>query len=219
MRNIFVIDAKPDRRSEVCRVLLRGDRHAEPFDTIEEFLGFAKAQGLALIHDESGSAQRLCGHMRETPQSLPVVGYAESPSVPGAVAAMQAGAASYLAWPFTLDEFTAEIDRIEPAMRERLERQRRVAQARSLLAGLTAREREVLVNLITHGTNKAIAKQLEISPRTVEKYRAAILVRLGVSNSAQAIRVAVEGGAFDASLAGDEGADAAAAEDRSGVIG
>ena len=33
------------------------------------------------------------------------------------------------------------------------------------------------------------------------------------------MRVAVEGGAFDASLAGDEGADAAAAEDRSGVIG
>ena len=68
----------------------------------------------------------------------------------------------------------------------------------ALLAGLTAREREVLVSLTTLGTNKAIAKELDISPRTVEKYRATILVRLGVENSAQAIRVAVEGGALQA---------------------
>ena len=62
------------------------------------------------------------------------------------------------------------------------------------------------MSLISHGTNKAIAKQLDISPRTVEKYRAAILVRLGVANSAQAIRVAVEGGAFDESEDDTQGA-------------
>ena len=79
-----------------------------------------------------------------------------------------------------------------------LAEQRRRAHASALLAGLTAREREVLVSLTTLGTNKAIAKELDISPRTVEKYRATILVRLGVENSAQAIRVAVEGGALQA---------------------
>ena len=99
--------------------------------------------------------------------------------------------------PFTLQEFDAEMSRIDASLRLVMDRKRRSAQARSQLASLTGREREVLVSLISHGTNKAIAKQLDISPRTVEKYRAAILVRLGVANSAQAIRVAVEGGAFD----------------------
>ena len=99
------------------------------------------------------------------------------------------------------------IERIEPLLGQGLDRKRRTARARSLLSGLTAREREVLVSLTSLGTNKAIAKHLDISPRTVEKYRAAILVRLGVENTAQAIRIAAEGGAFDdetgAALVGD----------------
>ena len=132
---------------------------------------------------------------------------------------MQKGAASYLAWPFALEAFTAEIDRIEPVISRALDRKRRTARARSLLAGLTAREREVLVSLTSHGTNKAIAKHLDISPRTVEKYRAAILVRLGVANTAQAIRIAAEGGAFDDVMGSDRMGEAARAIAQDDIIG
>ena len=99
---------------------------------------------------------------------------------------------------FFMMVLTEELARIAPMVKRTLAEQRRRAHASALLAGLTAREREVLVSLTTLGTNKAIAKELDISPRTVEKYRATILVRLGVENSAQAIRVAVEGGALQA---------------------
>lgn len=207
MNNAFVIDGNAERRAEVCRVLLGGGGHAEPFETTEEFLAFAPTEGLALVHDEGGAALRLCENLRDDPRLVPVIGYYHSPALESVVAAMQAGAASYLAWPFALGTFNREMERIGPAMQEGIDRKRRHAKARSLLAGLTAREREVLVCLITHGTNKAIAKELDISPRTVEKYRAAILVRLGVANSAQAIRVAVEGGAFDEAVTAGEAGD------------
>ena len=219
MKTVFVIDAKAERRAEVCRVLLQGERHAEPFETAADFLAFAREESLALVHDADGAAAGLCDRLRDAPQLVPVVGYSESPSFSRAVTAMQAGAASYLAWPFTVDEFSEEIDRIEPAMRETLDRKRRVAEARRLLAGLTAREREVLVNLISHGTNKAIAKELEISPRTVEKYRAAILVRLGVANTAQAIRVAVEAGAVEGDFTDSARKGAAASPAQAGLMG
>lgn len=215
MRNAFVIDDNAERRSDVCRTLLDGQGHAEPFETIEEFLAFApsdgSAEGFALIHDSDGDAVRLCDRLRDDPRLVPVIGYGHRPVLGNVVAAMQAGAASYLAWPFTLAEYSREIERIGDQVLAALDHKRRHARARQLLAGLTTREREVLVSLITYGTNKAIAKALDISPRTVEKYRAAILVRLGVTNSAQAIRVAVEGGAFeaamDAGLAQDDAQD------------
>ena len=214
MKTIFVIDSHAERRSDVCRVLLAGQRHAEPFDTIAEFLAFSHSDGIALIHDEGGAAIRLCKDMRDSPRLVPVIGYAATPALEQTVAAMQAGAASFLAWPFTLAAFSEEIDRIGPALRKDVDRKRRTARARTKLAKLTAREREVLVSLITHGTNKAIAIALDISPRTVEKYRAAILDRLDVDNSAQAVRLAVEGGAFDDA----EAASPFAAEAANGLV-
>ena len=172
--------------------------HAEPFETIEEFLAFTSGEGTALVSDEDGAATRLCEKLRDHPRLVPVVGFALSPTTSQVVAAMQAGAVSYLGWPFSRAALTEEVARIAPMVQRALFQRRTRARASQLLAGLTAREREVLVCLTSLGTNKAIAKRLDISPRTVEKYRAAILVRLGVENSAQAIRIAVEGGAFDA---------------------
>ena len=198
MDNVFVIDGNGERRAEIGHVLMEGGGHAEPFETIDEFLAFGSNEGTALVSDEDGAAIRLCEKMRDKPRLVPVVGYALSPDIGQVVAAMQAGAVSYLGWPFTRATLTEEMARIAPMVKRTLAEQRRRTHASALLAGLTAREREVLVSLTTLGTNKAIAKELEISPRTVEKYRAAILVRLGVENSAQAIRIAVEGGAFDA---------------------
>jgi len=62
------------------------------------------------------------------------------------------------------------------------------------LAQLSGREREVLRGLIAGGTNKTIAQDLSLSPRTVETHRAHLMSRLEVSTLADLIRVATEVG-------------------------
>ena len=60
--------------------------------------------------------------------------------------------------------------------------------AQALFAQLTARETEVLKELMTGASNKEVATRLDLSTRTVEAHRAAIFSKLGVSSLVQAIR-------------------------------
>lgn len=55
---------------------------------------------------------------------------------------------------------------------------------------LTARERQILRLLADGNTSKEIAQQLELSVNTIDNHRARILSKLGVHNTAAAIRLA-----------------------------
>jgi DNA-binding CsgD family transcriptional regulator len=54
------------------------------------------------------------------------------------------------------------------------------------------REREVL-DLVSEGcSNKEIARQLEISPRTVEIHRMKMMGKLGIRRTSEAVRLRIE---------------------------
>ena len=63
------------------------------------------------------------------------------------------------------------------------------------IAGLTIREQDVLRGLASGLPNKTIARDLEISPRTVEVHRANLMAKLKVHSLSEALRIA-----FSASL-------------------
>jgi two-component system response regulator FixJ len=52
-----------------------------------------------------------------------------------------------------------------------------------LVTPLTERERQVLVGLMAGETNREVAQQLTISPRTVEVHRASIMDKFGARNT------------------------------------
>ncbi|WP_342633528.1 response regulator transcription factor [Microvirga subterranea] len=62
------------------------------------------------------------------------------------------------------------------------------------MASLSAREREVLEGLLAGGSNKTIARDLDISPRTVEAHRARIMERLGTHSLPELVQIAVAAG-------------------------
>ena len=66
--------------------------------------------------------------------------------------------------------------------------------AAELVARLPARQREVLQGIARGLLNKQIAWELKISEKTVKMHRALMIGRLGVTTSAEAIRIAVEAG-------------------------
>jgi hypothetical protein len=68
------------------------------------------------------------------------------------------------------------------------------ARAAEQVAGLTARQRQVLEHMIRGYRNKQIAGFLGIDEKTVKMHRAGLLIRLGAASSADAIRIGVEAG-------------------------
>jgi PAS domain S-box-containing protein len=66
--------------------------------------------------------------------------------------------------------------------------------AHAAVAGLTPRQRQVLIEMARGRLNKQIAWQLDLTERTVKMHRAALFRALGVQTSADAIRMAIEAG-------------------------
>ncbi len=67
-------------------------------------------------------------------------------------------------------------------------------RAQNAIDGLSARERDVLTGLIEGHSNKVIAHDLDISPRTVEIYRANMMAKLNVRSLPEALKIAFAAG-------------------------
>jgi len=121
------------------------------------------------------------------PVSFPAVVIASGGDVLQAVDAMKAGAATVLERPYS-DEV------LLGAVRSALAAEARTAEEtvqRLAFAALTPREEDVLSGLLGGKTNKVIARDLGISPRTVEIYRASLMKKAGVGSFPELVRLAV----------------------------
>ena len=102
--------------------------------------------------------------------------------------AFKAGAAEFLEKPVD-DE--ALIEALQQAVRQHVQLRQRAQTdraARERFQQLSPREREVLALIIEGLSNKAIARALDLSPRTVETHRAHVFEKLGADSLAQLVR-------------------------------
>jgi len=115
-------------------------------------------------------------------------------SVGLAMEVMRAGAADFLEKPYEPEALLATID----AAFEKLERDfaaaTRIEMARAKIERLSNRERAVLEGLIEGHSNKVIAYELDISPRTVEIHRSKVMEKLEVRSLSEALRVSFAAG-------------------------
>jgi DNA-binding NarL/FixJ family response regulator len=68
--------------------------------------------------------------------------------------------------------------------------------AHSPIESLSAREREVLHRVCAGSSSAEIARQLSLSPKTIDTYRGRLMTKLGVGNRTALIRFAIEHSLF-----------------------
>jgi len=102
--------------------------------------------------------------------------------------AFKTGAVEFLQKPVDDDQF---LDAVQGAVRQHIASREKLAATREAtqrLARLSGREEEVLRRVVEGVSNKQIARDLGLSPRTVETYRAHVFAKLEAESLAQLIR-------------------------------
>lgn len=123
--------------------------------------------------------------------TLPIIVITGHGDVPLAVEAMKAGVTDFLEKPFEanvlLRAIGAALNTGARAAQEDAER----AKFQAVLEGLSPREKDVLHGVVAGKPNKIIAYELNISPRTVEVYRANVMTKTGAAGLSELVRMAL----------------------------
>ena len=111
--------------------------------------------------------------------------------VPMAVEAMRAGAADFIEKPIRREELLTSIEHALEHIRDSAKLSVRQEAAVIRLAGLTARQRQIMELVLAGHPSKNIAADLGISQRTVENHRAAVMKKTGSHSLSALIRLAL----------------------------
>jgi two-component system response regulator FixJ len=124
-------------------------------------------------------------------RKLPVIVMTGHGDVPLAVEAMKLGALDFLEKPFEDERLVSMIEAALSQTDSNAKSEAITADLASRLATLTQRERQVMQGLVTGQSNKVIAREYDISPRTVEVYRANVMTKMRASNLSELVRFAI----------------------------
>lgn len=195
---IYVIeDDEPVRRS-LALLLSSAGYCVQAYDGPVAFLEVATTINPGCIITDMRmphmSGLELMLELRSKGITLPVILITGHGDVALAVEAMKQGAVDFFEKPFEQTALIAAIQRTVDNARDGVDQQADSHAARAALLTLSARERDVLRGLVAGQTNKMIARELGISDRTVEEYRAKVKTKLGVTSLSALLTVVMKAG-------------------------
>jgi len=192
---VFIVDDDDAVRDSIQELLESVGLRAEGYPSGQAFLdAFEPERPGCLILDVrmsgiSGLAvQERLNALGATQPIIILTGHGD---VPMAVQAMQAGAVDFLQKPYRdqalLDSVSRALE-LDLGARQSGPADGDLTQRLSLL---TQREREVFDSLLKGGTSKEIARELDVSHRTVEAHRQNLLRKLSLSSVKQLLALAL----------------------------
>lgn len=195
---IHVVDDDAAMRDSLAFLLDVNGFQPKTYESANAFLS-AAATGAAgcVISDirmPGLSGIELVRALKSRGEACPVILITGHGDVALAVEAMKAGAVDFIEKPF---DDAALLSAIRAALDTRAAKVGDSAakkEAEVRLADLSPRERDVLLGLVAGKINKVIAHDLNISPRTVEVYRANLMAKTGARSMSELMRLALAAG-------------------------
>jgi len=196
--NVYVIDDDEAMRDSLHFLLDSSGYQVKLFDTATSFLeALPKLEFGCVVSDvrmPGIDGIELLKRMKAANSMFPILIMTGHGDVPLAVEAMKLGAVDFLEKPFEDDRLTAMIEtairQVEPAVKNE-------AVAHDIatrIATLSPRERQVMNGLIAGLSNKLIAREYDISPRTIEVYRANVMTKMQAGSLSELVRLAMRAG-------------------------
>lgn len=195
---VHVIDDDPALRDSLDFLLGSAGFSVRLFESAEDFLKtLPSIAGGCLVTDirmQGLDGIELVRCLRSANHAIPVIVITGHGDVPLAVAAMKLGATDFMEKPFDGDALVAAVHSALGQDGRSFAADPLSDEMTSRLASLSQRESQVLKGLMDGRTNKEIARELDLSSRTVEVYRAKLMTKMKAQSISELVRFAIKAG-------------------------
>jgi two-component system response regulator FixJ len=195
---VYVIDDDEAMRDSLMFLLDSAGFEVTLFEAAQQFLDALPTLSFGCVVSDVRmpgiDGIELLKRLKATHSAFPIVVMTGHGDVPLAVEAMKLGAVDFLEKPFEDDRLIAMID---TAIREAEPAAKSEAVAHDIaarVASLSPRERQVMDGLIAGMSNKLIAREYDISPRTIEVYRANVMTKMQANSLSELVRLGMRAG-------------------------
>jgi two-component system response regulator FixJ len=195
---VYVIDDDEAMRDSLNFLLDSADFNVTLFETAVKFLDSLPSLEFGCVVSDVRmpglDGIELLKRMKAGHSTFPIVIMTGHGDIPLAVEALKLGAVDFLEKPFEDDRL---IGMIEAAIRQAETAAKSEAVKLDIaarIATLSPRERQVMEGLIAGLSNKLIARDYDISPRTIEVYRANVMTKMQANSVSELVRLAMRAG-------------------------
>lgn len=196
--NVYVIDDDEAMRDSLNFLLDSSGFEVTVFETAQSFLDTIATLSFGCVVSDVRmpgiDGIELLKRLKTSHSTFPVLVMTGHGDVSLAVEAMKLGAVDFLEKPFEEERLLAMIEmairQAEPAAKS----EAIVQDIQTRIATLSPRERQVMDGLMAGLSNKLIAREYDISPRTIEVYRANVMTKMGASSLSELVRLAMRAG-------------------------
>jgi two-component system response regulator FixJ len=191
---VHVIDDDDSAREALAFLLEAGDVQVRSYVSAPAFLkALPTAEPGVVVSDirmPEMSGLELAQRLIAMKSGFPIIIMTGHGDIAMAVEAMRGGVIDFLEKPFSAERIFAALDRARAALEPPdAARDGEGAEIVARLESLSERESQVLDRVVRGQANKVIARDLEISPRTVEIYRAKLMTKMQADSLASLVRM------------------------------